>query len=358
MTIVNENIISIDGSYGEGGGSIVRFSMAFAVLLKKAIVIKNIRSKRKNPGLKTQHLVGINLLHQIFGGTLQGAEIGSTSIHYYPDMDFKFKKKFYSVTINTAASIGLIIQSLQLILVKLNDEITIEMIGGGTYGLWAPSIDYIEHVTSKYLKFFGCNFEIKVDNHGFYPKGGSKIYLILKPGYSNVKNFLDFTKRDQNPSINGISIASNHLLRSNVADRAAKAAEKILSQHGFDSNIEVKYVDSDSIGSGITLWTNSQYPFGSSYVGQKGISSEKIGEYVAMNFINDWNNGGVLDEYMTDQIIPFMVLYPSEIITGPLSKHSNTNIWISNQFLPTIFEIKNLQKSLFSIKTKLIKFIF
>ena len=105
-----EDLVHIDGSYGEGGGSIVRFSVAFAALLKKPVEITNIRSNRENPGLRIQHLTGINLIQQIFGGTLHGAEVGSTGIKYFPNQNFSFENKNIKIPIETAASIGLIIQ--------------------------------------------------------------------------------------------------------------------------------------------------------------------------------------------------------------------------------------------------------
>lgn len=347
-----ENIIRIDGSHGEGGGSIIRFSMAFSALLKKPIVIQNIRANRKNPGLRTQHLVGIKLIQELFGGDLQGAEVGSTTISYSPDVDFTLKKNFYSVTINTAASIGLIIQTLQVVLTHVREDITIEMIGGGTYGLWAPSIDYIKQVTLQYLSYYGCNFEIKVEKHGFYPKGGSKILLVLKSSSSSKPgDQLTFLDRTDNPSIQGISIASRHLQRAQVAERTAKEATAYLTKQGFEALIETSYVESASVGSGITIWTDDTYPFGSSFIGQKGISAEKVGKSVSQNFLNDWQHGGVLDEYMTDQLIPFMALRSTELTTGPLSNHTKTNMWIVNQFLPVEFEVQTLKKALFSVKT-------
>ena len=348
-----EELVQIDGSYGEGGGSIVRFSMAFAALLKKPLEIINIRSNRENPGLRTQHLAGIKLIHQIFGGTLQGAEIGSTKIKYFPKQNFSFEANHIKVPIETAASIGLIIQSIQLELANLQEELTIELIGGATYGMWAPSIDFIEHVTLRYLNLFGINFQIKIEKHGFYPKGGAKVILVINP-IKSIKNDLVINKRESISQMKGVSIASKQLEKSQVAERTAKSAQTLLEKNGFTTEIESLYVDSISVGNGITVWTESNFPFGSSNVGQRGVSSEKLGQNLATNFLNDWNNGGVLDEYLTDQIIPFMSLHKSEVLTGPLSQHSATNIWLCNKFLPnSIFEIQNLGKNRFSVKTLL-----
>ena len=348
---MDENYIIIDGSYGEGGGSIVRLSMAFSALLNKPMIISNIRSKRTNPGLRTQHLIGIKLIEQIFGGNLDGGKIGSTQIKYKPQENFELLQSHISVKIDTAASIGLVIQTLQLAMVKLKKEFTVEMIGGGTYGLWAPSIDYIIHVTLTYLRYFGIDFEIEVENHGFYPKGGAKVILKLKSNKLLTKETVRITTREDNQEIQGVSIASRHLQRAKVAERTAQEAERLFTNSGFKSSINPLYVDSYSSGAGITVWTKSNFPFGSSFISKKGISSENVARLIVSQFINDWNHKGILDEYMTDQIIPFMALYPAEITTGPLSNHTTTNIWISSKFLPTVFEIKESSPDLFSIKS-------
>lgn len=344
--------IKIDGSTGEGGGSIVRLSMAFSALLNKPILISNIRSNRSNPGLRTQHLIGINLIQQIFGGELEGSEVGSTQIRYSPQEDFDEVQSHISIKIDTAASIGLIIQTLQLAMVRLKKEFTIEMIGGGTYGLWAPSIDYIKHVTLSYLTYFGINFEIDVVNHGFYPKGGAKVILKLKSSEMNPKHLVHVAKREGKPEIQGISIASRHLQRAKVATRIANEAIKLFNNSGFNCDINPLYVETSSAGAGITVWTKDDFPFGSSFVSKRGFSSENVARLLVRQFMDDWKNNGMLDEYMTDQIIPFMALYPAEIITGPLSKHTTTNIWISSKFLSTKFDIKELKPNLFSICSK------
>lgn len=52
-------VVSIDGSQSEGGGQILRSSLAPAMLTGKGVEISQIRAGREKPGLMRQHLVTV-----------------------------------------------------------------------------------------------------------------------------------------------------------------------------------------------------------------------------------------------------------------------------------------------------------
>ncbi|MBC7240769.1 MAG: hypothetical protein H5T71_11800, partial [Chloroflexi bacterium] len=51
--------ILLDGSYGEGGGQILRTALALAALTGRPFRVQNIRAGRENPGLRPQHLAAV-----------------------------------------------------------------------------------------------------------------------------------------------------------------------------------------------------------------------------------------------------------------------------------------------------------
>ncbi|WP_457753322.1 RNA 3'-terminal phosphate cyclase, partial [Thermococcus sp.] len=67
----------IDGSYGEGGGQILRTAVALSAITGEPIKIINIRANRPNPGLRPQHLHGILALKELCNAKVKGAEVGS-----------------------------------------------------------------------------------------------------------------------------------------------------------------------------------------------------------------------------------------------------------------------------------------
>src|SRR4030042_4744622 len=99
-------LIEIDGSYGEGGGQILRTSLALSAILRKPFIIQHIRSKRKNPGLQAQHLEAVGALARMTEAQAVGAKFGSQQITFSPQ---KILPGDYQFEVKTAASITLLL---------------------------------------------------------------------------------------------------------------------------------------------------------------------------------------------------------------------------------------------------------
>ena len=56
-----KKLIEIDGSFGEGGGQILRSSLSLSMYTQQPVTIKNIRAGRKKPGLMRQHLTAVKV---------------------------------------------------------------------------------------------------------------------------------------------------------------------------------------------------------------------------------------------------------------------------------------------------------
>ena len=341
MRILNleKSIIEIDGSTGEGGGSILRLACAFAVLTNKSVKIFNIRKNRPTPGLKTQHLVGLQALAEISKGVLENARVGATEITFQPK---EINPGVYNIRIDTAGSVGLILQILQLACFKTTGNIILNIEGGATFGLWAPTLPYLEHITIPQLAKMGYEVKIGLKRHGFYPKGGAKVTFTLKP-CSKLKP-IRLTDFGNIIEIGGISLASYHLKKADVALRQAKAAETvILNSLKIKPEIKSDYTDALNPGSGICLWvkTDAGVLLGSDIIGEKGKASEIIGKDCAKYLCEIVNKKATVDGYFSDQIIPYMALADgsSTIKPSELTEHTRTNIWLCEKFLGKKFVI-------------------
>ena len=72
------------GSMLEGGGQILRNAAALSAITATPIKVTKIRAGRSKPGLRAQHLAGLQLVAEICQGELQGGEIGSKEISLHP----------------------------------------------------------------------------------------------------------------------------------------------------------------------------------------------------------------------------------------------------------------------------------
>ena len=169
-------MIVIDGSKGEGGGQIVRTALAISSLTGEPFRVNNIRLGRKDPGLKAQHVHCVKALQQLCNAKADGAEIGSKELLFVPG---KISAKNLTVDIGTAGSITLLLQAVLLPCMFAQKTHTLTLIGG-TDTQWSMPIDYFTNVlVPQYRRV--CGLEVKVLKRGYYPKGGGKVELKIKP---------------------------------------------------------------------------------------------------------------------------------------------------------------------------------
>ena len=149
--MTTREFLEVDGSFGEGGGAILRVGAGYSVLFNRPIRIKNIRANRPRPGLRTQHLMGLKTLSELTQSILSDCEAGTTEITFQPQ---KIIKNNIEIKIATAGSIGLMLQPIQIACLGLSlpENIEISILGGGTFGKWAPSLNYLKKVTYQIFK--------------------------------------------------------------------------------------------------------------------------------------------------------------------------------------------------------------
>ncbi len=324
-------MIEIDGSFGEGGGQIVRTAIALSALTKKPVKIFNIRAKRKNPGLSYQHITSIKSVAEICDAEIKGVKKGSSVIEFYPK---KIKGGNFIFDVGTAGNVTLVLQCCLLPSLFSNESTRIT-IKGGTDVKWSPPIDYFSHVFLKILSVMGAKVELKIIKRGFYPKGGGEIELKIEPVKELKK--LDLSQTTETKNIKGISFISN--LPEHILKRMKDSALKKLLDYDVKIKEEVK--PSFSPGTGIMLWTDTL--LGSSCLGEKGISAERIGENAANNLLQEIKSGATIDVYATDQILPYLALAKNKsvFLTRRISMHAETNMTLIKKFVDVKFDVKN-----------------
>ena len=171
------DVLDIDGGRGEGGGQIVRSSVALSCITGNPIRLRNIRKGRRIAGLKPQHLAAISILQRMSGAEVTGAEVGSTELKFVPGKAEKIKMV---EDVGTAGSIPLILQVLMPVAAAFRSRLDLT-IRGGTDVSWSPSMDYVTHVLGKAYSKMGMMFSLEVGKRGYYPRGGGEVILHVSP---------------------------------------------------------------------------------------------------------------------------------------------------------------------------------
>ncbi len=328
-------MIEIDGNYGSGGGQVLRTAVGLACLTGKACKISNIRAKKRNPGILEQHLRAVRSVSNLCSGKIEGAEIGSREVMFTPGNTMK---KEVVVKVATSGSVGLVLQSL--LIATSNSEVKIKIIGGGTWGKWAPPIEYIENVLHSFLADMGYKFEIKVLREGFFPEGGAEVEVDTHPAEWKT---LDAVQRGGILSLGGISVASISLKEKRVAERQVEAAQKLLYEHYRQlPTIDINYSPTMCPGSGLQLWIDTEYMLriGADAVGERGRRAEDVGRDAARKLIREYEGGGI-DSFAADQVLPYLALAGGKVKVNKVSEHVTTNIFVIEKFLDVKFKIEN-----------------
>lgn len=170
----------IDGSLFEGGGQILRNSLALALILGKRVTVYNIRAGRPKPGLAHSHLAAVLGLGTIGGCQITGAAVGSQTLTVVPGTIVPGE---YDVICETAGSVALMFQELLpcVLSAECTVNFTVRTSQGGTDVSFSPSSYFIQRVLTPTLALMGVEFQYTVATHGFMPTGGGRVVLNAAP---------------------------------------------------------------------------------------------------------------------------------------------------------------------------------
>ncbi|MDA1013600.1 MAG: RNA 3'-terminal phosphate cyclase [Planctomycetota bacterium] len=170
-------MLTIDGSQGEGGGQMLRSSLALAMVTSTPVRLENIRANRKKPGLARQHLTCVNAAAEVCGADVDGAAMGSVELTFRPGNvvsgDFSFQ-------IGTAGSTTLVLQTVLPALLCADGPSSVS-VEGGTHNPMAPTVEFLQRAYLPLLGRMGPTVDVRLKRYGFYPAGGGRIMASIAP---------------------------------------------------------------------------------------------------------------------------------------------------------------------------------
>ncbi len=333
----NEKII-IDGSYGEGGGQILRTSITLSAVMGVPIEIVNIRAKRDNPGLRPQHIGAIKAVASLCNANTDNLRVGSDRITFTPN---KMRSAFIRLDVGSAGSITLLLQAVipSVSLSKVDAELEIF---GGTDVRWSPTMNYLIKVILPAYKLLGIQTELQVKRRGYYPSGGGTVRVRIKP-VKELKSLNLISSDHPLPSV--ISLCSK--LPRSVAERQLRAAKDYLLNQGINlKDFEISVEDSISPGSSILVYSvDEQGPFlGGDAIGEKGKPSEEVGKEAARLFSEEYLSNTPVDKHIGDMLVTFLPFAKNEskFMVSKVTQHLRTNLHIASIFTKCQYDIDEM----------------
>lgn len=332
-------MIEIDGSYGEGGGQVLRTALSLSCVHKKPFRIVNIRKNRKKPGLMPQHLAAVRAACGVSSAEVTGDCQGSTELCFFPG---DIRNGSFSFDIGTAGSVTLVLQTIlpPLLFAKGTSVITLQ---GGTHVPFSPSYNYLSEVFVPFLRGLGGEVRLSIDSYGFYPRGGGRIRAEIFPAGSFKQP--DLTNRGRLIRVTGCSAVGN--LPMPIAERQRMAALEFIETRTTTIRcpMEVKLMDVPTPGQGTFLFLKAEMEnslAGFTALGERGKRAEMVGEEAAGEFLRYMAEDAFFEPHISDQAVLYLALAGkrARFTSSGITRHLLTNLWVINLFQPFSYVVE------------------
>jgi len=324
-------MIHIDGSLGEGGGQIVRSSLALSLVTGRPFTIENLRGRREKPGLARQHLTAVRAAAQIGGAEIEGDQVGSRSITFRPN---KLEAGEYKFAIGTAGSTTLVLQTVLPALLITNgpSRITLE---GGTHNHRAPSFDFLTKAYLPLVNRMGAKVTCELRRRGFYPVGGGRFVVTVEP--TNALTGFDLLERGAPGKRRATAILSQ--LPEHIGRREL---DYIANNTNWPPEALRLELITDGFGTGNALILEVESQFVTEVftgIGRRGVPAEEVADE-PLQEMQDYLTAGVpVGYHLADQLmLPLGIAAwqsgrGGRFRTLPLTSHSTTHMDILRKFL-------------------------
>ena len=329
-------MIELDGSVGEGGGQILRTSLALSMCTGQAFTLARIRARRSKPGLMRQHLTCVQAAAKVSGAAVRGAEPGSTTLVFEPG---SVKAGDYEFSVGTAGSCTLVLQTLWPALMLAGSPSRLKL-GGGTHNPMAPPFHFLERCYAPLLRRLGAGSGLDLRRLGFYPAGGGEINVSVHSAAETLQPF-DLIERGRPiesyaeclaPALPGAVVRRelDHLGRA-LGWEAEQLRTPAVRQNEGPGNALMATLAYENISEVFTQF------------GEKGVSSDNVANALVKEVRAYEASTAALGPHLADQwALPLALAVwrrggEGTYTCTELTDHATTNFSVIERFLPVRF---------------------
>ncbi|HEX3762468.1 MAG TPA: RNA 3'-terminal phosphate cyclase [Kofleriaceae bacterium] len=332
--------VVIDGSDGEGGGQILRTSLALAMITGRPLEMSRIRAGRAKPGLRRQHLACVEAAARLCQSAVHGARVGSQELAFRPGA---IGGGELEIDIGSAGSTTLVVQTILVPVIAAGVALR-AVIRGGTHNPLAPPFEFLDRVWLPHLRAMGARVELTLDRHGFAPGGGDRgghepehgqLTLTVEAG--SALRPIDLVEAGPITSRHATAILSR--LPTHVAEREHAVVRDRLGLSAAEC--EVRDVRGPAPAN--VLLIEVERATGRELVsafGAKGLRAERVAEQACDELAAYLSAGVPVGVHLADQLLlPLAVAGGGRFRTLPLSRHATTNIATIQAFLDVAIDV-------------------
>ncbi len=326
-------MITIDGSEGEGGGQVLRYAAALSLLTGEPFTITKIRGGRAKPGLMRQHVTALEAAAAIGSAECSGLAVGSSDLTFRPGSVVPGE---YHFAIGTAGSTALVVQTV-LVPLMLADAPSRLVIKGGTHAASAPPFEFLARTLLPVLTRMGPRLSVSLERHGFYPRGGGRIVLDIAPAPLTP---IEYTARGAFKSGKVEALIAG--IPFDIAERELKTARKVLADWPDDAFAPVQLPADHGPGNALLITAECEHVTEvMSAFGQIGIPAERLAKTAAKRMAGYLASGAFAGPFLQDQLLlPFACAGAGAFTTVKLSEHTRTAAALIARFTGRAFAFR------------------
>ncbi len=323
------DLIELDGSFGEGGGQILRTSLALSLLTGKPFHLKNVRANRSKPGLRPQHLMSVRAAAEVGQAELRGASLGSSDLTFRPG---PIKPGSYRFDVGTAGNTGLVLHTVYLPLALRGGAASALTLVGGTHVTHSPCFHFLETTWRRYVALMGLQVGVTMVRPGFYPRGGGVVEARVEP----CRRLRGLQLLRRGPiSVTGISAVAG--LPEHIAQRQARRAATTLKQrHDLKADIRLETWPGGPGTLLALMLDTTPVPALFFGLGERGKPAERVADD-AVDQVGAFLRAdpAAVDAHSADQIVLPLALAegPSEYTVAEVTQHLLTNVAVIGRFV-------------------------
>jgi len=338
-------MITIDDSEGEGGGQILRTSLALSLVTGRPFRMESIRAKRQKPGLLRQHLTAVEAAKTVGCAEVTGAALNSQTLEFRPG---PVTPGNYRFAVGTAGSATLVLQSVlpALLTASARSTLTLE---GGTHNPLAPPFDFLARSFMPLIHRMGPDVELELRAPGFYPAGGGRFHAKIEP----VKRLSSLSLNERGAIRSRRACVWLSKLSSDIAERELAVVRETLRWRPEECVIET-VAHPKGPGNALVLEIEAEHVTAVfTGFGERGRAAEEVARE-AVEAAKAWLEAGVsVDENLADQLLlPLALAGRGSFRTTKPSLHATTNATVIQRFLPNSIGFEQESELVWNISVK------